>query len=91
MTIDKMAFNSFEVFDLDEYSSPFLDLLLLCLRLSIHRLSMMASNIIRYLVVMVGAIPLVLSSKPVLQPTPPMGYNNVCFLSFHCDKKKICI
>lgn len=72
-----MAFNSFEVFDLDESSSPFFDLLLLCLRLSIHRLGVMAFNLFRYVVVVVGVVPLVLSSKPVLQPTPPMGYNNV--------------
>ncbi|KAK0103013.1 hypothetical protein ONS95_000803 [Cadophora gregata] len=36
----------------------------------------MASNLFRYLAVLVGALPLVFSSKPVLQPTPPMGYNN---------------
>ncbi|KAH7383620.1 glycoside hydrolase family 27 protein [Cadophora sp. MPI-SDFR-AT-0126] len=36
----------------------------------------MASNTLSYLMVVVGVLPSVLSSRPVLQPTPPMGYNN---------------
>ncbi|KAH6719283.1 glycoside hydrolase superfamily [Leptodontidium sp. 2 PMI_412] len=36
----------------------------------------MASHLLRCLLVAVGALPYVLSSAPILQPTPPMGYNN---------------
>lgn len=73
----EMAFNSLISVEFDSPGSSVLELLLFCLDLSIRRLSIMASHLLRCLLVAVGALPYVLSSAPILQPTPPMGYNNV--------------
>lgn len=75
--VAEMSFPSLEAVRLDGSSNSVFEILLFWLDIFLRRLNIMTSQLFKYLLVAVGVFPCVLSSAPILQPTPPMGYNNV--------------